>query len=77
MSKKDTDTKHTNIPARVGMDEIARMPALLDTVQAGSITGTTPLAIARDCAAGKYKAVKCGRAWRINKAAFLEAVGLA
>ena len=77
MSNKDTDAKHTNIPERVGMDEIARMPALLDTDQAASIAGQTPLSIARDCAAGKYKAVKCGRAWRINKTAFLEAVGLA
>lgn len=77
MSKKDTDTKHTTVAARVGMDVIEAMPALLDTDQAASITGQTPLSIAKDCAAGKYKAAKCGRAWRINKAAFLEAVGLA
>lgn len=77
MSKKDSDAKRTHIAERVGMDVIDAMPALLDTDQAASIRGTTPLAIARDCAAGKYKAVKCGRSWRINKAAFLEAVGLA
>lgn len=77
MSKKDTDAKHTAVAARVGMDVIEAMPALLDTDQAASITGQTPLSIAKDCAAGKYKAAKCGRAWRINKTAFLEAVGLA
>lgn len=77
MSKKDTDTKHTNVAARVGMDVIEAMPALIDTDQAASITGQTPLSIARGCAAGRFKAAKCGRAWRINKAAFLEAVGLA
>lgn len=74
---KQSDAKRTHSLNRVGMDEIERMPALLDTVQAGSITGQTPLSIARDCAAGKIKAAKCGRSWRINKAAFLESVGLA
>jgi len=39
--------------------------------------GSTPLVVARKCADGTYKAVKCGREWRINKARFLEAVGLA
>lgn len=74
---KETDASRIHVPERVGMDEIASMPALLDTVQAAQIVGTTPLAIARDCAKGTYKAVKCGRAWRINKAAFLTTVGLA
>lgn len=77
MSKKETDAKRTHIAERVGMDVIDAMPALLDTTEAARIVGTTPLAIARDCAAGKFRAAKCGRSWRINKAAFLEAVGLA
>ena len=77
MSKKDSDAKRTHTPERVGMEEIAAMPALLDTMQAGSITGETPLQVAKMCAAKVYPGVKCGRAWRINKARFLEVVGLA
>ena len=62
---------------RIVMADIDSMPALLDTVQAASIIGSTPLVVARRCADGTYKAVKCGREWRINKARFLETVGLA
>lgn len=74
---RETDAKRTHKLDRVGMDVIAAMPALLDTVQAGSITGETALSVARSCADGTYPAVKCGRAWRINKAKFLQVVGLA
>lgn len=74
---KVTDAKRTTVPSRVGMEVIERMPALLDTMQAGSITGETALQVAKMCAAGKYPGVKCGRAWRINKAKFLQVVGLA
>jgi len=77
MTKRESDARHTTTPSRVGMDEIAAMPALLDTVQAAQILGTTPLHIARQCAKGAYPSVKCGRSWRLNKAKFLEAVGLA
>lgn len=62
---------------RISADEIDALPALLDTVQAARIIGATPLAVARKCANGTYPAVKCGREWRINKAKFLESVGLA
>jgi hypothetical protein len=74
---KETDAKRTNTPERATEEEIRRMPALLDTLQAGSITGETALSVARACANGIYPAVKCGRSWRINKAAFLQVVGLA
>ena len=69
--------RHTNTPERATMDEIIAMPALIDTYEGGSITGETPLQVAKSCAAGKYPAVKVGRGWRINKAKFLEVVGLA
>ena len=62
---------------RIVMAEIEAMPALLDTVQAARIIGASPLMIARKCADGTYAAVKVGREWRINKAKFLRAVGLA
>jgi hypothetical protein len=62
---------------RTDMAEISAMPALLDTVQAARIIGASPLVVARKCANGTYQAVKVGRAWRINKAKFLQAVGLA
>jgi len=74
---KEADAKRTTVPERVSMEEIERMPALLDTMQAGSITGETALSVSRACAAGTYPAVKCGCAWRINKAKFLQVVGLA
>lgn len=77
MSSKEIDAKRSHAVKRVRMDEIEAMPALIDTNQAASITGQAPLSIANDCKKGKYKAAKCGRSWRINKAAFLEAVGLA
>ena len=62
---------------RTDMAEINTMPALLDTVQAARIIGASPLMVARKCANGTYQAVKVGREWRINKAKFLQAVGLA
>lgn len=77
MSKKETDALRTHTPERVGMDEIAAMPALLSTVEYGSITGQTPLFVARQCREGQLPAVRCGRAWRINKAKALAALGLA
>ena len=77
MSNAKNDAKRSNVPARAGLEDIERMPALIDTVQAGSITGETALSVSRACAAGTYPAVKCGRAWRINKAKFLQVVGLA
>ena len=73
---KETDASRIHVPERVDMDVIESMPALLDTVQGAQIAGTTPLAMARACARGTYKAVKVGRAWRINKAALLTALGL-
>lgn len=77
MSKRETDAVHTTIPERVGMDEIRKMPALLDTVQYASIEGITPLYAARLCKEGKLPAVRCGRSWRINKQKALERLGLA
>lgn len=76
MSKRKHVTREHE-QERVTMDEIEAMPALLDTVQAASIVGSTPLAMARRCAKGEYAAVKVGREWRLNKSAFLQAVGLA
>lgn len=67
---------NSSVPKRVSMDEIEKMPALLDTEQAASIIGATPLSIAKACADGEYPAAKCGREWRINKTRFLQAVGL-
>lgn len=77
MSTKAIDAKRTTTPNRVGMDEIAGMPALLDTTQYGAIAGMTPLSVAKLCKAGKLPAVRCGRSWRINKAKALEGLGLA
>lgn len=74
---KETDARHNRTRKRVTMDEIERMPALLDTLQAASITGEAALGVAKACANGTYPAVKVGRAWRINKAKFLQVVGLA
>jgi len=74
MCKQDI---RTHEQPRATMEEIERMPALLDTIEGACIVGTTPLNIARGCANGTYPAVKVGRAWRINKAKLLEAVGLA
>lgn len=71
-----TGNGNSSVTKRVGMDEIEKMPALLDTEQAASIIGATPLSIAKACADGEYLAVKCGREWRINKTQFLQAVGL-
>ena len=62
---------------RVSMEEIEAMPALLDTVQAARIIGATPLMVSRNCANGTFKAAKCGRSWRLNKAALLAQFGLA
>lgn len=64
------------VPKRSSMEEIMRMPALLDTVQVGSITGETPQSVSKSCASGLYPAVKCGNAWRINKAVLLQKLGL-
>lgn len=76
MSSKASDIRNTTIAERASMDDIARMPALIDTVQGAAILGTTPLSIAKKCKDGTYPAVKVGRGWRINKRRFLEIVGL-
>lgn len=77
MSSKVSDVRHTTIPERATMEEIEAMPALLTTLECASIIGTTALQISKDCARGRYAAVKCGRGWRLNKQKFLEVVGLA
>lgn len=77
LSKQERDALRTNTPERVGMDEIKKMPAMLDTDEYGSIVGMAPLTVARLCREGKLPAVRCGRSWRINKAKALEMLGLA
>lgn len=77
MSKREKDALRARTPERVGMDEIIAMPALISTDEYGSITGETSIQVARLCRAGKLPAVRCGRAWRINKAKALAALGLA
>lgn len=74
---KATDSRRTRTVERVGMDEIAAMPALLDTEQVAGILGTTVLHASKLCRDGELPAVRCGRAWRINKHKFLQQVGLA
>ena len=78
MSRKPTpdDLRRATTPSRATAAQIRDMPALLDTEQAASITGRSPLYIAKRCADGTYSAVKVGRDWRINKARFLQAVRL-
>ena len=68
---------HVRTVKRVSMEEIEAMPPLITTAQGAAIVGVTPLLIAKKCKDGTFPAVKCGREWRINKAKFLAAVGLA
>ena len=73
---KQADSR-ARIPQRVDMDVIKTFPALMSCAEYASITGQTAIYVARMCSEGKLPAVKCGRAWRINKAKALEALGLA
>ena len=78
MAKSKGDTR-SKTPARVSMDEIIAMPALLSIPELSSITGNTEIYTAKQCRDGMFKdiAVKCGREWRINKAKALDLLGLA
>ena len=58
------------------MEEIDKMPALLDTEQAAAILGQTTAFVAKACASGTYPAIKIGNSWRINKERFLQMFGL-
>lgn len=73
---KPTGASRERTPGRVGMDAIRSMPALLSAAEVATITGESTLAVEKNCASGAYPAVKCGRAWRINKERLLQQLGL-
>lgn len=62
--------------ARLTMEEIDQLPALISTREYARITGETPLYVAKLCKAGSIDAVRRGRKWLIPKAKALEALGL-
>ena len=64
---------------RASMEEIEAMPALLTSEELARITGWSRVHVAKECREGILagKAVKAGKAWQVNKAKALEALGLA
>lgn len=77
----DADTKHDTTQEKARstetIEEILNSDALVLTVkQAATLLGCGERSICRMCERGQIKAVKVMTAWRINKAALLEYIGI-
>lgn len=75
----DTKTTTTQEKARSAetIEEILNSDALVLTVkQAATLLGCSERSVCRACERGMIKAIKVMTAWRINKAALLEYIGI-
>lgn len=56
--------------------EIAKLPALIDTVQVARILNCHQNSVMRMCREGRFQAARIGKEWRINTADFIRWAGL-
>lgn len=62
---------------RIGVDEFRDMPDIVDPVPVACLLGISDRSVYRLCQNGVFKAVKCGKLWRINRDSVLSYIGVA
>lgn len=68
--------KEGNIAMSLTEEQIKELPALIDTTTGMKILGCSRRYFCELCQRGKIKAVKLGKAWRINTDSLLAFAGL-
>lgn len=56
--------------------ETTALPPMMKASEAASIAGVSARTICRLCESGQIRAAKLGSSWRINRAAFLQQLGI-
>lgn len=69
--------QQTHDQAKTATQEMAAPSLMITPREAASIAGVTARTITRLCEKGEIKAAKLGGSWRVNRAAFLQRLGLA
>lgn len=69
MTRLDIETLMTT-------EEIANLPALIDTHAAARLLGCSEHYVGELCSRGEIRATRIGRRWRINTAALLGQLGI-
>ena len=61
---------------RIGVDDFRSMPDIVDPLPVAHLLGISDRSVYRLCQNGTFKAVKCGKLWRINRASVLSYIGV-
>lgn len=69
--------QQTHDQAKTTTQEAAAPALMITPREAASIAGVSTRTITRLCEKGSIRAAKLGSSWRINRAAFLQCLGLA
>lgn len=61
---------------RIGVDDFRSMPDIVDPLPVAYLLGISDRSVYRLCQNGTFKAVKCGKLWRINRDSVLSYIGV-
>lgn len=60
---------------RIGVDDFRSMPDIVNPLPVAYLLGISDRSVYRLCQNGTFKAVKCGKLWRINRDSVLKYIG--
>lgn len=61
---------------RITLDAFRTMPDIVDPMPVAHLLGISDRSVYRLCQNGTFKAVKCGKLWRINRDSVLSYIGV-
>ena len=61
---------------RITLDAFRTMPDIVDPIPVAHLLGISDRSVYRLCQNGTFKAVKCGKLWRINRDSVLSYIGV-
>lgn len=61
---------------RITLDAFRTMPDIVDPMPVARLLGISDRSVYRLCQNGTFKAVKCGKLWRINRDSVLSHIGV-
>lgn len=61
---------------RITLDAFRTMPDIVDPMPVARLLGISDRSVYRLCQNGTFKAVKCGKLWRINRDSVLSYIGV-
>lgn len=61
---------------RITLDTFRTMPDIVDPMPVARLLGISDRSVYRLCQNGTFKAVKCGKLWRINRDSVLSYIGV-